>query len=178
MANHQLSHLPTPTRINMYDLQNAWEKYWSCRRIYDDFSNQWDLCDLILVDDSKITDEERQYRVNNACYDGDEILDETAIPTESDNVDLKDEEAAQQRNILLGNPKKYPMHHFGFLFNTPVSNPPDKAHRISALGVDIQEDAGNNYEGNAEMRVVVEMITKKRPNPARQGSHMRTYRLG
>lgn len=59
--------IPNLKKVKVYEWQvtshpDIWGAYWSCQRIYNDFFNEWDLCELIPVDLSKISEEERRYK--------------------------------------------------------------------------------------------------------------------
>jgi hypothetical protein len=189
------------TAVDKDELEDIWGAYWSCQRIYNDFFNEWDLCELIPVDQSKISEEERQYKDNG---DYDPILPTTrdaVLPrpsTESESlemerailqetpaapqpvVDLREEDADQRQSILLTdgvpphfyteNPKELARRQFGMVFDPPISTTVPKANWISALAVQIAYNP-QHYEGDAQMRAIVDMITKTAPrNPAVRNS--------
>jgi len=189
------------TVLDKDELEDIWGAYWSCQRIYSDFFNEWDLCDLIPVDQSKISEEERRYKDDGDC---DPILPLTRdIPppppsTESESlemeqvileetpaapepvVDLRKEDVEQQRSILLTDaiphhfypekPQELAMRQFGMVFDAPVSTTLPKANWVSSLAVQIKH-APEHYEGDAQMRVIVDMITQTAPrNPAIRNS--------
>ena len=94
-------------------------------------------------------------------------------------VDLREKDVLQSQWILRTqrspphfyseSPKMFAMHQFGMLFDTTTSTSSNKPNWIGPLGVQIMRSA-ELYEGDSQMRIIVEMITKTRPVDARNPS--------